>query len=992
MQLTALPSGVTASPASFTLAAGTSQQVSLTIPGTASSSTTNVTVSGTSGTLSHSTQFALKVSPSTGPPPSSGLGRTHYVRTDSITSYEGFVNQQYAVFDPLNRRFFIADPYSNRITVFDAGTQKFLGSIHVPGAFGIDETPDHKTLYAGTQLGDVYAIDPALMTVTKRYIAAQIGPYGYQAFSVRVLADGRLALLGGQGGIPNVDGYASVAVWNPNVNSITVYASFYGGTQLFDIPFTQACSSLGNIGGFTLTGDRSHIVLLSIDSDGTVCSLDPATGSNVFNNNPATGFVVAASPDGHYLVSESGGNGYQQAVVLDAKTLDVVREFPINTGFSGASSFVVSADSSTLYMTTDSIVYAYNLATGQLSGWLPNLFLTDGYSGLAGASSGLNIGTEDDTGLLVGPMSEGVGFLDTTALRTGKVGSDHLNGYLTPATGPTAGGTQVNWSGSSTVALSAVSIGGQLVSSATEASNGQITATTPAAKAGPADVYSYFADGGALILPEAFSYGPTLLQTVPNVTTVDGGGTGLIFGYGFGPTSSSSNAIPSDLKISVGGKPVTITGFYPNAYGLLSPPFLLQAASYSIPALSAQAEDVTVSTSAGSTTQTGGMQTIPALQQYSLPGAALEQGIYDRIRDVYYFTDATKVQVFSRTQGAWLPPIPITPPGGTTTQRLWGVAISPDGSKLAVSDAGAAAIYLLDPASGAVLKTLMVPVPVPNILALPAGLAISDSGVVYYTTAIVGGTGFSAFFKWDTKSGTITDYKLTGPGLGQSDTYLRAAISSDNSRVFFNDYGLPFNIDTATDNVTFASSSPGCCYGDYDLSLSPNQTGFAATGYMYDTDLNARSFLGPSLYDALFVQYVYGEKLSPDGSLYFQPSVNGIDVYDGRLGNLLQSIALPFPLSQGFDALVSDGRDNVLIAITGQTGSGIAVLDLTSLQEPNPLPYAEPFIATYGRGFSKLMTVNKPGSNPHRRMVPHVFHAPSGINLGRSSTPPITTH
>jgi|SRR5215469_3893278 len=44
-------------------------------------------------------------------------------------------------------------------------------------------------------------------------------------------------------------------------------------------------------------------------------------------------------------------------------------------------------------------------------------------------------------------------------------------------------------------------------------------------------------------------------------------------------------------------------------------------------------------------------------------------------------------------------------------------------------------------------------------------------------------------------------------------------------------------------------------------------------------------------------------------------------------------IALPFVLNANYDALVADGKDNVLLAITGQTGDGIAVIDLTSLPE-----------------------------------------------------------
>jgi hypothetical protein len=51
------------------------------------------------------------------------------------------------------------------------------------------------------------------------------------------------------------------------------------------------------------------------------------------------------------------------------------------------------------------------------------------------------------------------------------------------------------------------------------------------------------------------------------------------------------------------------------------------------------------------------------------------------------------------------------------------------------------------------------------------------------------------------------------------------------------------------------------------------------------------------------------------------------------LGSLLDRISLSVALSPNYDALVSDGKDNVLIAITG-TGDGIAVVDLTSIAPP----------------------------------------------------------
>ena len=209
----------------------------------------------------------------------------------------------------------------------------------------------------------------------------------------------------------------------------------------------------------------------------------------------------------------------------------------------------------------------------------------------------------------------------------------------------------------------------------------------------------------------------------------------------------------------------------------------------------------------------------------------------------------------------------------------------------------------------------------------PYGVAISDSGIVY----IAGG----GFLKLDTTSGTFTEYGITADG----DADLRDAISSDNTHVFFNDSGQSFSVDTATDSILSPSISLGYD-GDYDLSLSSNQTRFTAGSYLYDSNLNLQSYLTLNDREIANISYVYGVKLSPDGTLVFQPSTAGIDVFDGRIGTLRTRIALPFALSQNYDALVSDGKDNVLVAIIDTTGDGIAVIDLSSLSEPAPLPYA----------------------------------------------------
>ena len=104
-------------------------------------------------------------------------------------------------------------------------------------------------------------------------------------------------------------------------------------------------------------------------------------------------------------------------------------------------------------------------------------------------------------------------------------------------------------------------------------------ATTPAGAPGPADLYAVMEDGGTLIVPEAFSYGPTILQVTPDAATAEGGGNGVIYGYGFGSTANNAT-FPSDLLITVDGKTATVTAFNANAYGLSDPPFNLQAVAY----------------------------------------------------------------------------------------------------------------------------------------------------------------------------------------------------------------------------------------------------------------------------------------------------------------------------------------------------------------------------------------------------------------------------
>jgi hypothetical protein len=1002
VQVTGLPAGVSVSPTKFDLVPGTPQQVTFSAAANAAAATQQVVFTGISGSLNHAAQLSLTVNGLSAP----ASGRTRYIRSDATTEYFSEINSHWIIFNPPTSRFFVTDPDSNHVFVLDAVSEAEVGMISVPKAFGIGDSTDHSTLYVGTLIGDVYTIDPTTMTVTKRYPASQIGPYGFSGSIALGLSNGSIALLGAAGGIPSVDGSPSFAVWNPTANSITIYATQYGSGELYGVPYTIICGSqMGNIAGFTLTADRSKVIIGSIDSDGTLCEVDAVSGADIHGIAPGFSLNnIVTSPDGNYIVLPAYPGNVD---VYDAHTLSKTSEFAVPSGVGSDSGFATTADSKTLLVPSDSdnIIYAYSLSTHQQIGWLANIYVTPMGEGFAvGPVDTPFLQAVDGTGLFAGPMEQGIGFVDSAAMKTGPVGTGFANGNLNPATGPVSGGTQtqwLQWANSEAVVAdyAGVYFGARPATSVSSSSSGTITVTSPSGSAGSTDVYAFSTDGGMQLLPEAFSYGPTILQVTPEKATQEGSGTGIIYGYGFGPVDS--NNIPSGLQVTVAGKPAQITGYASNAYNVQYPPFPLQAIAYTIPSgTSGSSVDIAAVSGDGEATAHAALSYLPAIQQFPLSGAALAQGIYDRYTDLYYFTDANKIQVFSKAQAAWQTPITIPPPKGAT-QRLWGIALSPDGTKLAIGDTSAQVIYLLSPSNPTSVQTFPVPtIPSYNgVVTNACGVAISDAGIVYYAAYVQGADDFDQFFKLDTSTGAVTAYNIQGPSTPATDVYLRTELTSDNRTVFFNVDGAVVSIDTTTDKVSYATVEPGCCYGNYELTLSSNGTRLEASDYFYDSDLGAESEYALNDREILNIEYVYGAKLSADGNLLFQPATNGVDVFDGRVGNLLTRISLPVALSPNYDALVTDGKDNVLLAITGANGDSVAVVDLTSIKEPSPLARVSKLASNSSRianrrnarSYSTLQTrsYERTGALPPTdRRVPHVtkrtLQTPQEKSLTRS--------
>src|SRR5262249_49195008 len=133
-------------------------------------------------------------------------------------------------------------------------------------------------------------------------------------------------------------------------------------------------------------------------------------------------------------------------------------------------------------------------------------------------------------------------------------------------------------------------------------SSTQIQVVSPAnAVSGPVNISTFFSDGWTAVAPDAFSYGPQILELLPNAGNKNGNEAIFLYGYGFGSD-------PSKLSAKIGGisaavqKIEQVTSISPQL-GLDSAfPFPLQRATLITPAGSSGLADIVVSTPDGTNT------------------------------------------------------------------------------------------------------------------------------------------------------------------------------------------------------------------------------------------------------------------------------------------------------------------------------------------------------------------------------------------------------
>jgi hypothetical protein len=205
-----------------------------------------------------------------------------------------------------------------------------------------------------------------------------------------------------------VDGNGPIALWNPADNSIVKFVQ-----TLDNGPMPERLTCFQNLGHLILTAGRTRAIIAPVPGGGgnsQLCSLDPETGTwnlaNVYDSPTQDLSAIAefsSSPDGKTVVTFDETKIY----VLDSTTLQIKNSFPapVRRFNFVYPNMVISPDNQTLYLSdpsTGTVLYAYNLTSGQLIGWIPEVEASSTYKWYEPSNPYMQ--AISSNGLIAGPL------------------------------------------------------------------------------------------------------------------------------------------------------------------------------------------------------------------------------------------------------------------------------------------------------------------------------------------------------------------------------------------------------------------------------------------------------------------------------------------------------------------------------------------------------------------------------------------------------------
>jgi len=922
--LNTLPAGVSSNPASpFNVTAGASTPVIFGAAANATAGNFMLSVQGSSGALSHADPLSVTIRSAANP----SLPRTAYARTDSVSALDdpfGEPHHRHLVYDPTNKHVFIANRALNRVEVFSTMTQSRVAQISVSGASSADLSADGATVWIGTNIEQIVAIDTSSLRIRNRNALTGLTPLPGSIFNrpveVLSLSNGKAVVRLRQ----PVSSQALLALWDPASNSLT------------DLTSTAPALFQQGVGVLARSGDQSRFLAAANDSSGEIALYDSNGHIVAGPLTLGTGLthILGANSDGTRFAAIFAASGGTQLLLLDASLNQVTSyatALPHGLTFSRTGNNLYLSES----ISGAPLITVLDGHSGQLVGRIPG-------AAIQGISS--EIEDADETQLLFALANRGVSFVDAAAPSTLPSPAPAVAAApsLQPSEGPLAGGTSVALAGQNFTSLTHLNFDTQSASNVTVTGATQLQASSPSSVSnGAVNLTAYFQNGWLAIAPDAFSYGPQILQLFPNAGANTGSDSLQIYGYGFGSDAAK-------IIVKIGGANTTVQKVenvttITNSLGLdASYPFSLERITAQTPPGTSGKADVFVSSPAGSTTFSKSFQYLQSVHSNSLAGF-LTFLLYDQGRQQIYITNIDHLEVFSLQQNIFLPKI-LPPIGLPPNVGLRGLALTPDNSQLVVADFGAQNVYLLDPVMG-----IGTTVPVGGIPGFtnsgPARVAATSTQTVF-----VGMSG-------DNGSSGACSACLAQMNLAASPPSIQIAPQPEVTSLT----GAPLVQGTASGDHVFVAfgSSPGGPVAVWNAS-APNQfvtspanasttdLGAAGDGTMFavrtqgvteirDANLSLTSVpVSAELAQIPGRQLVPGVTLHPSGALIYQPFLTGapaslgvkggVDILDARSGALRLRIFLPQQFLTDVDGLhgdflAIDENGQRLFAITSSDGT-----------------------------------------------------------------------
>jgi IPT/TIG domain len=932
-----LPTGVTSNPASpFSVSPGATANLLFGAAPSAATGTFTVSAQAVSGTLSHTASMSLTVKAGTVAVPSG----TTFAPTDSIPSVDdpvGEPHQRHLVYDPANQHLFVANRAMNSVDVLSSLDGSQVAQISVPGASSVDLSSDGTTVWVGSTTERISAIDTATLQLRGTYALSPLQPVPNVTFDrpeeLIALSNGKLFVRLRQASAAE----SLLALWDPVTNSLT--------------DLTSAAPSLfqNGVGLMARSGDHTKILVTSDDSSGNIALFD-STGALVagpVSLGSGTFLQASANQDASDFAVTFSSNGAIQLLLLNA-TLNTSGSYEA----ANPLGLVFSLDGQTIFLSElhngTPVITALNATDLSVIGEVPDV-------SIQGARS--EIEDVDASQHLFGLSNRGVALVDAAhpASLPAAVPSFAAAPVAQPSGGPNTGGTRVTIDGQNFESNPQVNFGNESATTIQGSSATQIQATAPAnATIGPVNLIAYFPSGWLALAPRAFSYGPKIQEILPNAGNPGGGDSVAIYGYGFGTN-------PGQVTVAIGGASATVQKLqsvtslqislgFDAAY-----PFPLECLTVQTPPGTPGDADVSVTSPAGSFTLSRGFQYLQSEQVYANPGF-YKFLLYDQKRQWIYLSNIDHVDVFDLATAQFR--TPIEPPGGPPPNAdLRGLALTPDGSTLAVADFGAQSVYLFNPdtASGNAVFVGGVP---GFANSGPARVAATSAETVFVGLTAVGSSGGCAtcLGQMDLATSPVTVQTAPQPQISALSGAPLLQSSAAGDHVFFSFQAAP-----GGPIASWNSSSPGqfatllANSAASDLAVAADGTVFASRTSagldIRDANMSLMGSAATSEIERISGRTeVPGIALHPSGALLYVPFLTGpapaalpitgvqggVDIVDTHTGRLRMRIILPEPLAML--AADSDGlhADFLTVDENGQrifalTATGLTVIQLASV-------------------------------------------------------------